>query len=167
MVGVGDGSRLAARGSRLAARGSRLAARGSRLAARGSRLAARVARASSSVAEDNASILAPSAMQPTRTSVLLFVLVAGVAGCGVDEQPESSSRASLCERLRDHLIDLRLVDAKHVDLAAHRAAMKQAMGADFLASCGKLDPSEISCSLGAPDTNTASACATRPARADR
>ncbi len=102
-----------------------------------------------------------------RTSVLLFVLVAGGVGCGADEEPESSPRATACERLRDHLIDLRLADAKHVDRAAHRDAMKQAMGGDFLASCAKLDGAEIDCAVDAPDTTTASACATRPPRADR
>lgn len=102
-----------------------------------------------------------------RMSIVLFALaLALVASCGGDDDPESSGRDTPCERLRDHLIDLRLADAKHVDQAAHRDAMKQAMGGDFLASCAKLDRAEIDCALDAPDTTTASACATRP-RADR
>lgn len=102
-----------------------------------------------------------------RTSVLLFVFVAAGLGCGGDDELESSPRATPCERLRDHLIDLRLADAKHVDQAAHRDAMKQAMGRDFLASCAKLDRAEIDCALDAPDATTASACATRRPGADR
>lgn len=94
-------------------------------------------------------------------SILLLALV---ASCGGDDDPESSTNETPCERLRDHLIDLRLADAKHVDQAAHRDAMKQSMGADFLESCAKLDSSQVNCVLDAPDTTSASACATRPPR---
>ncbi len=93
-----------------------------------------------------------------------LVLLALVASCGGDDDPELSPRETPCERLRDHLIDLRLADAKHVDQAAHRDAMTQAMGGDFLASCEKLDSSEIECVLDAPDTTSATACATRAPR---
>ena len=96
-----------------------------------------------------------------------IVLLALVASCGGDDDPESSTNETACKRLREHLIDLRLADAKHVDQAAHRDAMKQAMGSDFLASCAKLDRADIDCALDAPDTTTASACAARPQRADR
>lgn len=95
-----------------------------------------------------------------------LVVLALIASCGGDDDADAVARETPCERLRDHLIDLRLADAKHVDQAAHRDAMKQAMGGDFLASCAKLDRAEIDCALDAPDATTASACATRP-RADR
>ena len=90
-----------------------------------------------------------------------ILLFAFVVSCGGDDDSESSAHETPCERLRDHLIDLRLADAKHVDQAAHRDAMKQSMGAEFLASCAKLDSAEVNCALDAPDTASASGCATR------
>lgn len=93
-----------------------------------------------------------------------IVLLALVASCGGDDDAESSTHKTPCERLRDHLIDLRLADAKGVDQAAHRDAMKQSMGTDFLESCAKLDSSQVDCALDAPDTMSASACATRAPR---
>ena len=93
-----------------------------------------------------------------------LVLLALVASCGGEDEPESSPRETPCERMRDHLIDLRLADAQHVDHAAHRDAMKQAMGGAFLASCAKLERSQIDCVLDAPDTTSATACATRAPR---
>jgi len=90
-----------------------------------------------------------------------LVVLALIASCGGDDEPQGISRETPCERLREHLIDLRLADAKNVDHAAHREAMTQALGADFLASCQQLGDAEITCALDAPDAATASSCATR------
>ncbi len=94
---------------------------------------------------------------------LMFVALALVIGCDGDED-EPTPRLTPCEQLRDHLIDLRLADAMHVDKDAHREALRTAMGADFLAGCSKLSDDAIRCSLEAPDSTTAS-CA--PARRRR
>jgi len=96
-----------------------------------------------------------------------LVLLALIASCGGDDDRDPPTQETPCERLRDHLIELRLADARRIDRAAHRDAMKQAMGDDFLASCAKLDRAEIDCALDARDAITASACATRHPRADR
>lgn len=88
----------------------------------------------------------------------LFVALALVFGCTGDEE-EPAPRATPCELLREHLIDLRLADAMHVDKDAHREAFRTAMGHDFLDSCSKLGDDAIRCALGAPDSTTASACA--------
>jgi len=90
-----------------------------------------------------------------------LVVLALIASCGGDDDADAVVRETPCELLRDHLIDLRLADAKHVDQAAHRDAMKQAMGGDFLESCARLDGSQINCALDAPDMTSATACATR------
>lgn len=93
-----------------------------------------------------------------------YLVVLGLmASCGGDDGADAVPRETPCEQLRDHLIDLRLADAKHVDQAAHRDAMKQAMGGDFLASCAKLGSPQINCVIESADLTSASACATRAA----
>ena len=76
-----------------------------------------------------------------------------------------------CEKLRDHTIDVRLASIgtgsnagdPGVDIAAHRAAMKQALGDSFVSSCLQtMTSTQIECALGAKDTETAVACATAP-----
>jgi len=56
--------------------------------------------------------------------------VLALAGCAASEDSDAA-RERLCERLRDHLVGLRLVGA-NVDLEAHRAAIKQALGHKFI-----------------------------------
>ena len=80
---------------------------------------------------------------------LMFALVM-VASCGGNDDQEISE-ATPCERLREHLIDLRLAEAMHVDKDAHREAFRTAMGADFLASCSKLDEDAVTCAISAAD----------------
>lgn len=94
--------------------------------------------------------------------VKLIVLVSMLAvwvGCEGDPDEDPARRVSPCEQLRDHLIDLRLADAMHVDKDAHREALRMAMGSDFLEGCSKLSDDAISCVLEAHDSTTASACA--------
>jgi hypothetical protein len=69
---------------------------------------------------------------PARAWVLVLILV---AAC--QDMPNEDDRADdkLCGALRDHLVDLRLANATGVDLAAHRQAMKEALGGEFLTSC--------------------------------
>lgn len=64
-----------------------------------------------------------------------------------------------CEKLRDHMIDLRVASATAgVDVKAHRAAMEEALGDQFVDSCELLSPSELECSLHARDLASAAAC---------
>jgi hypothetical protein len=70
--------------------------------------------------------------------------------------------------LRDHLIELRLQSVtaskdEPIDLAPHRAAMKQAMGEGFLATCEKgYRRKQVECALAAKEPTTASACMSKP-----
>ena len=91
-----------------------------------------------------------------------------LVGCSSDDEV---SRAK-CEKLRDHLVDLRLAGVTQVtttsgsatqvpgvDVAAHRAAMKHALGESFLSSCQKTqNADQIKCALAANDTEIALAC---------
>jgi hypothetical protein len=97
-------------------------------------------------------------LRMTRATVLLFGLLLGV-GCS---REDSRGR---CERLRDHLADLRLAQSAGVDEAAHREAMKAALGDDFLSRCAsKLGSREIDCALKATDAAAAAACSAVAAR---
>ncbi len=89
--------------------------------------------------------------------VLAFVL-----GCGTedgDDSPESVP-ATRCQRLREHLVDLRLAGVESIDKEAHRKIHIDAMGNDFLTACGTMSDATITCALGAPDSARAVACNT-------
>ena len=72
-----------------------------------------------------------------------------------------------CERVRDHLVDLRLVQSqgatdsagRPVDLEPHRAALKQALGEPFINTCLKeFSLPQVKCLLAAKDSAEATAC---------
>lgn len=81
-----------------------------------------------------------------------------VAACTGDEHDAEVDRRT-CEKLRDHLVEVRLKDAVPADVAAHRSAMKKVLGEDFIASCSKdLSPAQVKCALAATDNTAASNC---------
>lgn len=95
-----------------------------------------------------------------RTIVFVFGLVAAASsGCGVGDDEETATRP--CEQLRDHLVDLRVEGAtgRPDELVQHRAAVKKALGDDFVATCERLMSSnEIACASKASDLASATAC---------
>ena len=92
---------------------------------------------------------------------VLVALLVMAAACASSDGDEREARTKQCERLREHVIDVRLADARGVDLDAHRAAMRSALGADFLASCSNdMTDTQIECALEASDSGTAAKCGT-------
>jgi hypothetical protein len=89
-------------------------------------------------------------------SALLWILLLA-AGCS---EPDDSDRIERrCERARDHLVELQLDTAPGVDRAAHREAMRAALGADFVARCaGALTDAQLDCVLAAHDPARAAEC---------
>ena len=86
-----------------------------------------------------------------------------LAGCSADDEVPMAENP--CERLREHMIDLRLAGTPPADLASHRDVMRRALGDEFLASCaGSLSPAQIRCALDAQDSATAAACSTSATR---
>lgn len=85
-------------------------------------------------------------------------------GCATSDSG-GSAEPRQCERLREHLVDLQVADihvATGIDREAHRRAMTNALGGDFVSSCtSKLTESQIECALGAGDRLAAAACAAR------
>ncbi len=97
-------------------------------------------------------------------SLLALLLLAPLAcASGSDDRPDRED----CERLRDHVIALRLSAADsggHVavaDVAQHRAALEAALGAGYVDDCRESRrPKDVSCLLAAADLDSLNACAT-------
>lgn len=117
-----------------------------------------------------------------------------LGSCGTGTSEAEQTRRS-CEQLRDHLIDLRLADVgqdrtspfqpptmpkptpgqvtppepipppQPVDLEAHRAAMKQALGEIFFGACTSMRADQVKCSLAAKDQDAVNACSNKSAPA--
>ena len=99
--------------------------------------------------------------------VLVLVAIASIGGCNGDDEAEVDQVVRPCEQLRDHLVDLRVDSAsgKPDEVAQHRAAMRHALGDDFVASCERqMAASEIACASKAADFAAVTACS-QPAAA--
>ncbi len=99
-----------------------------------------------------------SGVRSTFVRVLLAVAVSVVAltGCTHDETVDRRS----CEKLRDHLIDVRVGDTHDRDAAQHRAAMKAALGDDFVENClHTMTVDQLKCAMSASDLGATSECA--------
>ena len=84
------------------------------------------------------------------------VVVASIAaGCASRDAADDGVR---CVELRDHLVELRVQGLPPNDIAAHREAMRLAMGEAFVARCRALDADELRCVLGSRDLGAAMAC---------
>ena len=94
-----------------------------------------------------------------------WLLVASMAiGCGGGgEEDEIKARSDQCERLRDHLVALRLATATNLgkELEQHRAALTQALGPQFIETCTKnTSEAQLACALSAQDSQAATDCNT-------
>jgi len=93
--------------------------------------------------------------------VLAALLSLGGLGCGATVDDPVTEARQRCTDLRDHVVDLRLKDIADpaVDVAAHRAAMTQALGDHFVDSCLKdLSEKQMNCVLTASDTQSVTDC---------
>lgn len=91
-------------------------------------------------------------------SILFASLVLGCGG-GRDE----GARTEACERMRDHLVELRLDGNRTVpdaDLQQHRAALVAALGPQFIGNCvQQTSDEELDCLSAAANSEAARACA--------
>ena len=92
----------------------------------------------------------------------VFVVIAiVVSGCTASAEDQAVGARQHCVDLRDHLVDIRLKDVADpaVDVAAHRAAMQQALGDHFVVSCLKdLSETQAKCVMAATDSESVTAC---------
>lgn len=88
-------------------------------------------------------------------------VISFIVACSSSDDVDVDRRR--CEKLRDHMVELRLHDVKSgIDVRAHKEAMKRALGERFVTGCMKeLSPSELQCHLRARDLATATACSKR------
>lgn len=88
----------------------------------------------------------------------LVLVVMCAAGCAHDETVDRRS----CEKLRDHLIDVRVsTDGKaDADAPQHREAMKAALGDDFVDNCERtMSVDQLHCAMRATDLGATADCA--------
>jgi hypothetical protein len=92
------------------------------------------------------------------------VVLCAVVGCGSAEPEEDRPRR--CERLRDHLVDLRLATASgltRAEIEQHRVTMQTSLDARFIASCAeRMTDEQLACALRADNAQAASACTSTP-----
>ena len=84
---------------------------------------------------------------------LLFVVALGA--CQTDG---SDPDAPPCERLREHLIDLRLDRSSTSNQDEYREVMRRALGADFMQSCARLSSAQLRCALESSSLNESARC---------
>ncbi len=96
-------------------------------------------------------------------SLLVAILL---LGCSVDDAVDIEHRRP-CDQLLEHMLDLSVAGAKTdpKDLAAHLAAMRQAIGPRFLPSCEQsMTTNQIDCAAKASDLSSATACTATASR---
>ncbi len=98
------------------------------------------------------------------TMLKRLVMVSMLIGCGGGGEPiedETVASASRCERLRDHLVELRLATATKLgdEREQHRAALTQALGPQFVDACTTTTTeAQVTCALAAADSQAAADC---------
>jgi hypothetical protein len=96
----------------------------------------------------------------------LFFIIALSSAVGCASEDSSEALARECGRLREHMIDLRL-EGTHVDVAAHRKAISNALGEGFVDQCAaQLTRVQVHCALAASDSNAAMDCTREATRSD-
>jgi hypothetical protein len=90
-------------------------------------------------------------------SIARLVVVIALGGCASSDKSERATTAQ-CERVRDHLVELRVAGTQ-VDVRAHREAIKEVLGSRFTDECvATVDRAQIDCSLAAKDATSALSC---------
>jgi hypothetical protein len=88
-------------------------------------------------------------------SALRFAMVLVAVACS----DGNDSKGAYCERVLDHMIDLRLADATGVDRGAHHEALKRGLGERFVSSCVRsMSSSQALCALEATSLAELNGC---------
>jgi hypothetical protein len=90
-------------------------------------------------------------------SIARLVVVIALGGCASSDKSEHATAAQ-CERVKDHLVELRL-SGTQADMRAHGDAIKEALGSRFTDQCiATVDRGQIDCALAAKDAPSALSC---------
>lgn len=96
-----------------------------------------------------------------RRAALLITMMSIAMACSTATDASEPAATKQCEALRDHIVDLRLWEATGVDREAHREAMRDALGQEFVDGCTKtLTENQVDCGIKATDVAAATACTT-------
>ncbi len=91
-----------------------------------------------------------------------LALGAVLVSCGgASDEDGTLANTSQCERLREHIVDLRIGSATNLrkDLEQHRAALTNALGPQFVEDCTKrMSAAQVTCALEARDAQAATEC---------
>jgi hypothetical protein len=88
---------------------------------------------------------------------LTFALAGAAFGCTADVD-DAERGTTACERLRDHVIDLRVSEIQQ-DREAHRTALRRALGRDFVAQCRNQSSARFACEMKAANIDGLRSCA--------
>jgi hypothetical protein len=90
--------------------------------------------------------------------VALSIALTGTAfGCTSDAGDAERSTTA-CERLRNHVVDLRVSEI-HQDQEAHRTALRRALGSSFVAQCKDQSSARFECEMKATNIDGLRDCA--------
>lgn len=92
-----------------------------------------------------------------RRSLLPIACAALIALIGC--QSESEDVETKCDKLRQHVVELRTRFLPERDRAAHASALTNAIGPQFLADCNAMTVKQLNCALAASDTTSLAECA--------
>jgi hypothetical protein len=93
-----------------------------------------------------------------RRFILVVLFISTFTGACASEAP-GPDRAT-CERLRDHLVDLRLFQLT-ADREAHRENLRRELGEQPISACLEATRDEVDCQLRAASLDALGGCATR------
>ena len=94
---------------------------------------------------------------------LAIVVAIMLGACASSDKSEHATQAQ-CERVRDHLVELRVAGTQ-ADARAHANAIKEALGSRFTDQCvATVDRAQVDCSLAAKDATSALSCIQQTAK---
>ena len=88
---------------------------------------------------------------------LVLVVICTVA-CA--QQGNATPSREQCQRLRSHVVELRLAGVSVAGTDSHRDALTRALGDEFVDKCQQLSMREVTCALAAKDSVSVTACST-------
>jgi hypothetical protein len=91
--------------------------------------------------------------------VVLFWGVVTLGGCQRGPSDTDPADRELCERFREHVVDLRLSNVSDVDVRQHRALMIDAFGERFIDACtSSMTAAQVKCAVDAASSEDAETC---------
>lgn len=91
--------------------------------------------------------------------IAAIALVVHAFACAADSSDESRPSTSACEKLREHVIDIRVAEVQQ-DRDAHREALRRALGKEFVGRCVEEPRARYECEMKATSIDGLRNCTT-------